>query len=57
MADTHLWKLQRLQNEVLGTTGEFPSHTPVREFHMAFHVLYTYDCIMKLLTIYLLLLL
>jgi hypothetical protein len=34
-ADNHLLKLQRLQNEVLRTIGNFPRRTPVRDFHMA----------------------
>jgi hypothetical protein len=34
-ADTHLIKLQRLQNNVLRTTGNFPRRTPVRDLHMA----------------------
>jgi hypothetical protein len=32
-ADTHLLKLQRLQNKVLRTIGNFPRHTPVCELH------------------------
>jgi hypothetical protein len=36
VADTHLMKLQRLQNKVLRITGKFPRRTPVRELHMAF---------------------
>jgi hypothetical protein len=39
-ADTHLLKLQPLQNKVLRTTGKFPRRTPVRELHMAFQVPY-----------------
>jgi hypothetical protein len=35
-ADSHLLKLQRLQNKVLRTIGNFPRHTPVRDLHMAF---------------------
>jgi hypothetical protein len=42
-ADTHLMKLQCLQNKVLRTTGIFPRRTPVREMHMAFHLPYVYD--------------
>jgi hypothetical protein len=48
VADTRLLKLQRLQNKVLHTTGNFPRHTPVREFHKAFNILYIYDYIAKL---------
>jgi hypothetical protein len=39
---THLLKLQRLQNKVLHTTGNFPRHTPVRELHKAFNIPYIY---------------
>jgi hypothetical protein len=44
-ADTYLVKLQRLQNKVLRTTGNFPRCTPVRDLHMAFSLLYIYDYI------------
>jgi hypothetical protein len=37
-ADTHLIKLQRLQNRVLRTIGNFPRRTRVRDFHMAFKI-------------------
>jgi hypothetical protein len=47
-ADTHLIKLQRLQNKVLRTIGNFPRRTPVREIHMAFHLPYVYDYMTKL---------
>jgi hypothetical protein len=47
-ADTHLLKLQRLQNKALRTTGNFPRRTPVRELHMAYQVPYIYDYITKL---------
>jgi hypothetical protein len=47
-ADTHLLKLQRLQNWVLRNTGKFLKCTPVRELHMAFQVPYIYDYITKL---------
>jgi hypothetical protein len=43
-ADINLLKLQRLQNKVLRTTGNFP----VRELHMPFKVPYNYDCMTKL---------
>jgi hypothetical protein len=39
-ADTHLMKLQRLQNKVLRTIGKFPRRTPVRELHKALYILY-----------------
>jgi hypothetical protein len=37
-ADAHLLKLQRLQNKLLGTIGNFPRHTPVRDLHLAFQI-------------------
>jgi hypothetical protein len=43
-ADTHLMRLQRLQNKVLRTIGNFPRRTPVR----AFKVPYVQDYITKL---------
>jgi hypothetical protein len=46
-ADTHLIKLQRLQNKVLRTTGNIPGHTPVREKQMASQLPYVYDCMTK----------
>jgi hypothetical protein len=48
VADTRLIKLQRLQNKVLRTSGNFPRRTLVREMHMAFHLPYVYDCMTKL---------
>jgi hypothetical protein len=47
-ADTHFLKLQRLQNKVLRTIGNFPRSTPVRELHTAFNIPYMYDFITKL---------
>jgi hypothetical protein len=47
-ADSHLLKLQRLQNRVLRTTGNFPWRTPVRELHKAFSIPYVYDYMTKL---------
>jgi hypothetical protein len=47
-ADTHLLKLQRLQNKVLGTIGNFPRQTPVRELHKSFNIPNIYDYITKL---------
>jgi hypothetical protein len=44
-ADTHLLKLERLQNNVLRTIGKFPRCTPVCELHMAFQVPCIYDYI------------
>jgi hypothetical protein len=47
-ADTHLLKLQRLQNRVLRSIGNFPSRTPVGETHKAFSMPYVHDYITKL---------
>jgi hypothetical protein len=47
-ADTHLLKLQRLQNRVLRSTGNFLWRTPVRELHKAFSIPYVYDYMTKL---------
>jgi hypothetical protein len=47
-ADTHLMKLQRLQNKVLRTIGNFPRRTPVSELHKTFSIPYIYDYITKL---------
>jgi hypothetical protein len=46
--NTHLLKLQRLQNKVLRTIGNFPRRTPVQELHKAFNIPYIYDYITKL---------
>jgi hypothetical protein len=43
VADTYLWKLQRLQNKVLRTIGNFPRRTTVRDLHTAFSLPYVYD--------------
>jgi hypothetical protein len=37
-AEIHLLKLQRLQNSVLRTTGNFRRHTSVRDMHVAFQI-------------------
>jgi hypothetical protein len=37
-ADTHILKLQRLQNMDLLTIGKFPRCTPVRDLHLAIQV-------------------
>jgi hypothetical protein len=47
-ADTHLLKLQRLQNNILRTIGNFPRCTPVRDWHTAFNPPCVYDYITKL---------
>jgi hypothetical protein len=41
--DTYLLKLQRLQNKVLRTIGNFPVCTPVCDLNTAFNLLYVYD--------------
>jgi hypothetical protein len=41
-------KLQRLQNRVLRTIGNFPWHTTVRELPKAFSIPYVYDYMAKL---------
>jgi hypothetical protein len=46
--DTYLSKLQRLQNKVLRTTGNFPRCTSVRDLQTAFTLLYVYDFITEL---------
>jgi hypothetical protein len=48
VADTHLTKLQRLQNKVLRTIGNIPRLTPVRYFDMTFKLPYVYNYITKL---------
>jgi hypothetical protein len=47
-ADTYLLKLQRLQNKVLRSTGNFPRWTSVRDLHTAFNLSCVYDYIIKL---------
>jgi hypothetical protein len=47
-ADTYLMKLQRLQNKVLRTIGNYPTRTPVLDLHMTFKLPYVYDYIRKL---------
>jgi hypothetical protein len=46
-AECHLLKLQRLQNKVLRTIGNFPKCTSVRDIYKAFHIPYIYDYITK----------
>jgi hypothetical protein len=46
--ETHTLKLQRLQNRVLRTTGNFPRRTSVRDMHIAFQIAYVYDYVIKL---------
>jgi hypothetical protein len=45
--ETHLLKLQRLQNKVLHTIGKLQRRTPVCDLHMAFQLPYVYDYITK----------
>jgi hypothetical protein len=47
-ADTHLMKLQRLQNRVLRAIGNLDRLTPVRDLHLAFKIPYVYNYIAKL---------
>jgi hypothetical protein len=46
-ADSHLLKLQRLENKVLHIIGNFPRRTPVRDLHMVFKFPYIYDYITR----------
>jgi hypothetical protein len=47
-AECHLLKLQRLQNNVLCTIGNFPKCTSVQDMHKAFHNMpYVYDYIIE----------
>jgi hypothetical protein len=46
--DTHLMKLQRMQNRVLHAIGNLDRCTPVRDLHLASKILYVYDHITKL---------
>jgi len=47
-ADTHLIKLQRLQNKVLRLIGDLPRRTPMRYMHTEFQIPYVYDFITKI---------
>jgi hypothetical protein len=47
-ADSHLLKLQRLQNRVLRTTGGLPRRTQTRALHRTFQIPYIYDYITKI---------
>jgi hypothetical protein len=47
-ADMHILKLQRLQNKVLRTIGNFPRCAPVRSLHTAFNLPYVNDYITEL---------
>jgi hypothetical protein len=48
VADTNFLKLQRQQNKVLHTIGNFPRNTPVRDLHTAFDLPYIYGFTTKL---------
>jgi hypothetical protein len=47
-ADTYLLKLQRIQNKVRRTMGDFPRSPSVRDLYAAFNLPYVYDYITKL---------
>jgi hypothetical protein len=47
-AETHLLKLQRLQNKILRTIGNFPTGASVRDMQVAFYIPYVYGYITKL---------
>jgi hypothetical protein len=47
-ADSYLLKLQRLQNRVLRTIGNLPSHTPIRDLHRSFKIPYLFDYVTQL---------
>jgi hypothetical protein len=47
-ADTHLMKIQRLQNKILRTIGNWHWRTSVRELHTTFNIPYLYDFVTKL---------
>jgi hypothetical protein len=47
VAECHLLKLQRLQNKVLCTIGNFPKRTSVCNMHKAFHISYVCNYITK----------
>jgi hypothetical protein len=48
VAETHVLKLQRVQNKVLHTIGNFPRHTSIWDTQVAFRVPYVYDYVTKL---------
>jgi hypothetical protein len=47
-ADTHLMKLQRLQNKVCRIIGKFKSNIPIRDMYISFKIPYVYNYIIKL---------
>jgi len=46
--DSHLLKLQRLQNKVLRIIGSLQRRTPTHVLHMAFKIPYLYDFVTEL---------
>jgi hypothetical protein len=48
VADTYLLQLQRLQNKVVRTIGNFSRCIPVRDLHTTFNLPYVHDYIIKL---------
>jgi hypothetical protein len=48
VADSHLLKLQRLQNNILCVIDNFPRCTPVRDLHMTFKLPHLHYYITKL---------
>jgi hypothetical protein len=48
VTETHLLKLQHLQNKVFHTIGNLPRCTSVRDMHVAFQIPYVYNYITKL---------
>jgi hypothetical protein len=48
VADTHLLKLQRLQNSFLLTIGKISKWTSARDMHMAIKIAYVHDYVTKL---------
>jgi hypothetical protein len=47
-SESHLLKLQRLQNKVLRTISNFPRRTSVRDMHVAFQIPHVYDYLTNL---------
>jgi hypothetical protein len=47
-ADSHLLKLQHLENKFLCTIGNLPRRTSTRDLHMAFKIPYLHDFVTRL---------
>jgi hypothetical protein len=47
-ADSHLLKLQRLQNKVLRTIDNLSRRKPTHDLHVVFKILYIYEFVTKL---------